>query len=440
MFFSTTDAKGIIRSGNHVFARVSAYSRDELAGNPHNIIRHPDMPRAVFHLLWEEIQQGRPVAAYIKNLAADGRHYWVMAAILPSPDGYLSIRIKPATDYFTLAERIYPDLLATERTVGADNPHRRRDAIAASRERMAELLRDAGYASYTSVMRAALLAEVRRRDETIGSCAHRGLATAPATADRSLRAILSVGGEVSAFAEHLVSQLDDYQALHEMLATKTSFVLDLADDVQFFSLNAQLATPRMGQDGVALGAVAEIMRERSYVSDPVFRALSHDVAGATDLLGELFFPLAAAKLECEMLMVFVRELMEGVVAERPSSADLGALIRCLSDDIGRLVDSLTRLDDSVRALADHATQLKADLKVMRALELNGRIEAARVTHSEALVALFHTIAERVQTARRELDDLTANRGVSFAREAAAARASRGHVATMEAHAAALGAA
>ena len=97
IFFSTTDRKGIIRSGNRVFTRVSGYTNEELVGAPHNIVRHPDMPRVVFQLLWTEIGAGRSIAAYVKNMASDGSYYWVLATAMPVGDGYLSVRLKPTS-------------------------------------------------------------------------------------------------------------------------------------------------------------------------------------------------------------------------------------------------------------------------------------------------------------------------------------------------------
>ncbi|KDB05361.1 hypothetical protein U879_02085 [Defluviimonas sp. 20V17] len=67
IFYSRTDPRGVIQSGNDVFQRVADYPWDRLIGAPHKVIRHPDMPRAVFWLLWQTIQQGRPIGAYVKN-------------------------------------------------------------------------------------------------------------------------------------------------------------------------------------------------------------------------------------------------------------------------------------------------------------------------------------------------------------------------------------
>ena len=74
---SQTDKKGIIIDCNDYFAEISGYTKDELLGQPHSIVRHPDMPRIVFKLLWDRIQNGHNITAVIKNLAKDGRFYWV---------------------------------------------------------------------------------------------------------------------------------------------------------------------------------------------------------------------------------------------------------------------------------------------------------------------------------------------------------------------------
>jgi len=71
---SKTDLKGIITYANRTFLKVSGYSEEELLGKPHSIIRHPDMPRCVFKLLWDTIEAGREILAYVKNMAKNGDH------------------------------------------------------------------------------------------------------------------------------------------------------------------------------------------------------------------------------------------------------------------------------------------------------------------------------------------------------------------------------
>ncbi|MBI3966368.1 MAG: PAS domain S-box protein [Chloroflexi bacterium] len=427
LFFSTTDRKGIIRSGNRVFVRVSAYSRAELVGSPHNVIRHPDMPRAVFQLLWDEIEAGRPIAAYVKNLAKDGRYYWVMATVVPIEDGYLSVRLKPSTPFFDAAQAIYPQLLALEKEVEGGEPRRRKEAIAASTARLLDLLRDAGFPSYEAFMHAALAAEVKSRDALIGSSVHRRLATAPVGADPALVEILAACVAISDYFDGLVTKLDDYVALNQKLEKKASYVLDLADDVRLFSLNALLASTRVGGAGAPLGAIAGIMGARCDASDPVFQELTSEITAARELLGDMLFRVAATKIQAEIATVFVNDLLQLGDDARTAATDVSALARCLADGIDGLVASLTGFESRTEALGRHVVDLKADLGVLRALEVNGRIEAARASLAEAVVALFTSIGEQIAAARRELDDLSHVGLLSLGEDATEAKRIRNHV-------------
>ena len=83
---SRTDALGIIEYGNDYFREISGYNEAELIGRSHNIIRHPDMPKVVFKLMWEKINRGEDNRAIVKNLAKDGRYYWVVTEFKPIRD------------------------------------------------------------------------------------------------------------------------------------------------------------------------------------------------------------------------------------------------------------------------------------------------------------------------------------------------------------------
>ncbi len=122
---SKTDGRGFITYANDVFLRVSGYDESELVGKPHNVIRHPDMPRCVFRLLWETIAGGDEMFAYVLNLAADGAHYWVFAHVTPSFGqraeivGYHSNRRSPDRAAVKAIAEVYAALLAEE----ARHPH-----------------------------------------------------------------------------------------------------------------------------------------------------------------------------------------------------------------------------------------------------------------------------------------------------------------------------
>ena len=83
---SKTNYKGLITYANRTFLTVSEYDQDDVLGKPHNVIRHPDMPRSIFRLLWERLLVGREIFAYVVNRTKLGNHYWVLAHVTPSFD------------------------------------------------------------------------------------------------------------------------------------------------------------------------------------------------------------------------------------------------------------------------------------------------------------------------------------------------------------------
>ncbi len=122
---SKTDLKGKITYGNDLFIEISGYSEKELIGAPHSILRHADMPRAVFKLLWDRIQSGKEVFAYVKNRAKSGKFYWVHAYVTPIVDsrknqiiGYHSVRRSPSKKGVEIVEPLYRKMLDAEKSGG----------------------------------------------------------------------------------------------------------------------------------------------------------------------------------------------------------------------------------------------------------------------------------------------------------------------------------
>jgi len=141
---SKTTAKGIITYGNPIFIEFSGYSEEELLGTQHNIVRHPDMPRAAFKLAWSTIEAGKEFFGYVKNMAKDGSFYWVFTHITPDFDsnrnivGYTSVRRCPKREAIGKIEPVYRQMVAAEKAAGA------RDAIAAGTQVLVDLLQQTG--------------------------------------------------------------------------------------------------------------------------------------------------------------------------------------------------------------------------------------------------------------------------------------------------------
>lgn len=122
---SKTDISGRITYCNPSFISYSGYDEVELLNKPHRMIRHPDMPRTVFHLLWETIKGGREFHGFVKNLRKDGSFYWVFANVTPSYKGesneiigYHSVRRKPDRNKLKQIVPLYEKMLAAEIKVG----------------------------------------------------------------------------------------------------------------------------------------------------------------------------------------------------------------------------------------------------------------------------------------------------------------------------------
>lgn len=158
---SRSDGRGVVLSGNAVFQRMTGRSWDELLGAPHKVIRHPDMPKAVFHLMWARLQAGLPIGAYVKNRDKAGGYYWVFAVIAPTQDGYISIRIKPMGPMRSKVEALYADLLKAEQAENGLKPEE-------SANRLKEEIKALGFSNYAAFQATAIAEEFEARAKHLG--------------------------------------------------------------------------------------------------------------------------------------------------------------------------------------------------------------------------------------------------------------------------------
>lgn len=123
---SKTDIKSRIIYGNKIFIKISGYDESELLGQPHSILRHPDMPKAIFKLFWDRINAKKEIFAYVKNICKDGSFYWVLANVTVTLDtngavlDLHSVRRKPSAKSMQVIPDLYAKLLAEEKRSGMD--------------------------------------------------------------------------------------------------------------------------------------------------------------------------------------------------------------------------------------------------------------------------------------------------------------------------------
>lgn len=148
---SKTDTAGRITYANRIFMEIAGYPEHELLGVQHNIIRHPEMPRGVFRLMWNTLKAGDEFFGFAKNLCADGGFYWVFANITPDYDkdnklqGYFSVRRNPPRSALDVLIPVYKEMLAIEKRSSV------KEAPDKSLEYLMDVVRQTGAKNYESL-------------------------------------------------------------------------------------------------------------------------------------------------------------------------------------------------------------------------------------------------------------------------------------------------
>jgi aerotaxis receptor len=289
-------------------------------GDSVDALRHPDVPLAVLRSPFG----AEPGAAYLRLVADDGS--WLKALVIAAPvrDGWVATGFKPGL----------PEPEAGRELRGEDVTQR--------------------LADYATAMRAAVVAEVAAR--------------AP---------------HANELLDAQARRLAGYAGLSEDLRRKSAFVVELAESIRLFSLNAILAAHRV-RDAAAIGAVAGLMKTRSDAAGPEILALADDIEAAAGLLEAASFRVAVGRVQAEAL---------------PGAPWVAEALAVTLDDVA---DTTVALDAALDALAARSYAVEEHLKTLRFLELQGRIEAARSNDTEHVRGLFEEIGVQVRTAGEEL--------------------------------------
>ncbi len=337
-FFSRTNEKGHILFGNSVFQRISHYSWAELSLRPHNIIRHPDMPRAVFWLLWETIGRGEPVGAYVKNMAKDGRYYWVFAIVTPIEGGYLSVRIKPTSALLPVVEREYAALLTVEKA--------RRLKPAESAKILLARLSELGFRGYAPFMAAALSQEIKSRDEKLGR------------------------------------PLDRTPALFEAVAKEAAALLEHADEVVANDMNHRLAplnmrvlAAQLGEAGATIGVIAS---NYSALSAAQKTCIADFIASAEKLFSAVskgLFLVDTAKIQKEASEQFQAEAANGAPSPLEEIALLEAQRRSYE---AQAAIGLRSIVAEAQKFEQSCAELKRAGAALETARIMGKVETARL--------------------------------------------------------------
>lgn len=421
LFFSTTDHGGVIESGNGVFARIAGYDLADLLGEPHNIIRHPDMPRAVFQLFWSYLHVGKTVAAYVKNLAQDGRYYWVVALVIPIGNRYLSVRFKPTSPVLAAVEKVYGEMRRIEAEAAAAD-ETGAAGMAAAAAYLQTALAGLGFADYDAFMRTILREELKSRDAVLARenavvvpplpVGHGGSAEDRAALE-AVRGIYESCQQAYAHLCRLFDRLDAFVALNEQLGRKSMSVLKLTHAFRFISLNTAVKSARLGQQGAGLGVIAGYLGDSSADVSQIVTGLTARIGTTSSRLAAVIFDLTGARLQTEMILVFGHELATGLLAADDGARDTGQQHAMIGDlragfvgTIGATVEAMRSFGQELGGLSATSVELQKIMLTLEFTQLGGMVEAYRLDQVETFGVIFTEVRKQLDETKAELVDLT----------------------------------
>ena len=402
IFFSTTDARGVITQANSVFVRLSHHPRSELVGAPHNVIRHPDMPGGAFKLVWDTLEAGRPVCAYTKNLAANGSASWVFATITPLDDGYLSVRSKPIRDDLRSAvAEMYDEARAVERAARA---HEGLSAAAAAERGLAVLaarVGAAGFASYQDFMEYALPAEV------LGlAAASSGFPSRPG-AGGDLAAVLGLAADVDRELDSLVGRLDGYREQAEVLTDAVDRTEAITGELGRSVEAAERAAEQVGDRLPVFANTTRMIRKQASLAQSELGGLARALGELGRGVCDLRFRIALAKLQNDQLGAFLVELIDGVPDLEAARPAMGPLSRAVEEGVVAATDALADVQRRTAQLADDLSASREALRLAQSLLGTWRMLVGRYRISGQLSDLLPQVEQQVEAGTRALGELDA---------------------------------
>lgn len=409
---STTDLQGRILYCNPAFIEVSGYIREELLGQPHNMIRHPDMPGEAFRDMWQTIESGQPWSGLVKNRRKNGDHYWVMANVTPlldgdRPVGYMSVRTLPDRQQVSEAETVYARMReAASRGGGGPRLQAGRLAPQGVLARGLDRLQGDGHWR-TQALCLLGVAGGWGGAQLMSLWPGQLAATAAA-------ALLAAGVSVGVAALIRRQNQEPLKAL-----------LRFANRLAAGDLTGQLSTGQPGLSGRLARALNQLsVNLMAIVGDTRagverLRHTSHDLASGNRNLAERTESQASS---LEQTSASMAEITETVRHSADTARDVADVARQAADVTARSTEAVKEVTVTVEAIADASRRIREITQVIdgialqtNLLALNAAVEAARAGEQGrgfgVVAGEVRQLAQRTSVAAREIKDLIEDAGL-----------------------------
>ncbi len=409
---STTDLQGRILYCNPAFIEVSGYIREELLGQPHNMIRHPDMPEEAFRDMWQTIESGQPWSGLVKNRRKNGDHYWVMANVTPlldgdRPVGYMSVRTLPDRQQVSEAETLYARMReAASRGGGGPRLQAGRLAPQGVLARGLDRLQGDGHWR-TQALCLLGVAGGWGGAQLMSLWPGQLAATAAA-------ALLAAGVSVGVAALIRRQNQEPLKAL-----------LRFANRLAAGDLTGQLPTGQPGLSGRLARALNQLsVNLMAIVGDTRagverLRHTSHDLASGNRNLAERTESQASS---LEQTSASMAKITETVRHSADTARDVADVARQAADVTARSTEAVKEVTVTVEAIADASRRIREITQVIdgialqtNLLALNAAVEAARAGEQGrgfgVVAGEVRQLAQRTSVAAREIKDLIEDAGL-----------------------------
>lgn len=367
IFFSTTNRKGVIAQANHTFLRLAALTEDEALGSAHNVIRHPEMPGGAFRLIWDELDAGRPVAAYIANQAKDGLRYDVLAAIIPIDGGFLSVRLRPnLTDTECRVFEAYDAVTRREQELRASGASRHSAAMRGA-VLLTRALAAIGYGSLEAFTRAVLPREVEALVASLPP------AVAPEADAGVLGAILSASQGIGSSTAEVVGSLRDLEETalrvaldHDNLDPVVRELDGLRHELAHIATllrgaAASSAAHSVAPDGELASLIDLTAAMDSWCEDAVDGLASLPLQRLQSAIRDLALRVSMFTLLNQMVARFTSEVIDAGGESAPRGAELRQLHAALVQQFERTESAYARVNELLQVVPELAVAAVASI-------------------------------------------------------------------------------